>query len=1357
MGCNSGIDRAVQTRTVDANDGTGPHIWTYSSIGVDSTTTETIVSDPMGNDTVHVISELGAAMLGGLSCSLYETQTQYYQGSHTGGTPLKTVQTDYQFTANPWDRGLMNMNSPDSASVTNVFPIRATTTLPNGLVSKVETDFDAALVYHGPLDGITYNGGDGCTPPPDEPVCATTTNPVTTYTGSYGKVIAEREYDWGQGAPGPLLRQTKTTYQWQVNSAYLAANLMDLPASVQVLDGTSNQVALTTYGYDEYALNPSGITTQFDPAPANGSVRGNLTSTHHWLNGSTVSTSNCPISVSNGFVTSYTLYNDTGTVNKSTDACGNSAGDPNHTTTYTYSSSFAGAYATAVTNALRQTTSTNYDFNSGLVVSQTDLNAQITTNSYDSYWRPAQVNRPDGGQTTFCYTDAGGTTCSQTSPPFKVVVTRKIDSGRNLVSTAVVDGLGRKTETQLTSDTVCAAPGQRVVTTYDAVGRVFTVSNPFCSASDPTYGITQTQYDALGRPKQVTKQDGSVATASYVGNCTTATDEAGKGRKSCSDALGRLTTVFEDPTGFNYETDYQYDVLGNLIRVDQKGSAATDSSQWRTRTFTYDSLSQLITAYNPESGTLCYGVWQSGQCVNGYDADGNLLAKTDARGITINYTYDQLNRLTQQSFSNGNPTLTFVYDQSPDPTWAAGSSIGHLVRALKNGLGSHWFKYDVMGRPIITWQCLPSDCSGGGAVAAQYDLAGGLTQLTYPNGQIVNYTPDSAGRDVSAIDNGARLNWSTGTISNTGTSTNFVTGATYGPHGSLTSFVSGNGASFAGITNGFVYNNRLQPCRTTASSTGQLPTTCTSLWGNLLDLEYRYNLGAGDNGNVSQIVSWRDPSRNQVFTYDALNRLASAQNAGTDCTKATLNPSVTEYWGNSYGYDAWGNLLSKTVTKCGGENLSVTARNNNQLLGYTYDPAGNMTNDSTGNHSYTYDAHSQITQVDGGAATYTYDAEGHRLRKDVAGSPATEYIYFGDEIIAEKNAATGAWTNYVFFDGERVARQDFPSNAVSYYFSDHLKTTDIVADAQGNIKNESDFYPWGGELQFINNDSNHYKFTGKERDNETGLDYFGARYYSNGLGRWISADWSATPIPVPYADFEDPQTLNLYSYVRNLPTTRADADGHCPTCAAVAEGAELGAEAGAEFGPVGVGIGTVVGGIAGGVGLGWVLDKISGPVPETLGNIRIPGITPANGVPPSSPPPSASTNISSGAPGTAPTNIQTGTPGTPSQTRAPAPINTDARPGTLGKPDHQATVQEEAARVNGDSEVTIKTPNGSKGSRRADAVGTNPKTGAAEIVQVYRPTPAGNIPKRERDAATDIENATGVKPTMVPVRPLPKP
>jgi len=70
-------------------------------------------------------------------------------------------------------------------------------------------------------------------------------------------------------------------------------------------------------------------------------------------------------------------------------------------------------------------------------------------------------------------------------------------------------------------------------------------------------------------------------------------------------------------------------------------------------------------------------------------------------------------------------------------------------------------------------------------------------------------------------------------------------------------------------------------------------------------------------------------------------------------------------------------------------------------------------------------------------------------------------------------------------------------------------------------------------------------FTGKERDTESGNDYFEARYYSSAMGRFMSPDWSDKPDPIPYADLEDPQTLNLYSYVRNNPLTRRDLNGHC--------------------------------------------------------------------------------------------------------------------------------------------------------------------------------------------------------------------
>ncbi|HLJ29455.1 MAG TPA: RHS repeat-associated core domain-containing protein [Candidatus Angelobacter sp.] len=161
------------------------------------------------------------------------------------------------------------------------------------------------------------------------------------------------------------------------------------------------------------------------------------------------------------------------------------------------------------------------------------------------------------------------------------------------------------------------------------------------------------------------------------------------------------------------------------------------------------------------------------------------------------------------------------------------------------------------------------------------------------------------------------------------------------------------------------------------------------------------------------------------------------------------------------------------------------------------------------------------------------------------GTTGTIYWYMSPGIVGESDLTGSPKSEYVF-DGERVARKDFSGSttSVSYYFSDHLETASVVTDSSGTITEDEDYYPWGGELQFTNNDGNHYKFTGKERDAETGLDYFGARYYGNWLGRFVSADWSEAPKPVPYAELTDPQSLDLYGYVRSIPTARLDPDGH---------------------------------------------------------------------------------------------------------------------------------------------------------------------------------------------------------------------
>jgi RHS repeat-associated protein len=653
----------------------------------------------------------------------------------------------------------------------------------------------------------------------------------------------------------------------------------------------------------------------------------------------------------------------------------------------------------------------------------------------------------------------------------------------------------------------------------------------------------------------------AVVSASAVGNQVNLTSKTvgSAGNAALSASYTWNTAIFPQPSftttasgvfgGYDamlldnnpYKTLYAYDALGNLYCVEQHGDATSGTAcpatppgptdapvapdpnnAWRRRLFAYDSLSRLRWASNPESGVITYT----------YDADGELLQKTSpapnqtgTATQTVSYCYDELHRVTgkgygAQSCPLATPVVTYAYD-------SGANAKGHLT-SLTDQAGTASYGYDILGRLATETRTLTgaNNASISKNLSYEYNLDGSLYKLHYPSGAVVTYTPDSGGRTLSAVDGGSGIN--------------YVTGATYGPDSALTGFVSGSGGA-AAITSSFTYNKRLQPLTMSATAPSQ----------TVFAIGYDFHAGNGtagsgnDNGNVFGIINYKDTThgRDQTFTYDALNRLLTAQNTGTDCS-VTILQNKTEYWGNSYGYDAWGNLLQKNVTKCGAENLTVTADAHNWIhasgTDYLYDAAGNMTRNVTPTvQTYTYDQENRLTGAAG--YTYTYDADGNRVKKS-NNSTGTLYWYMTPGIVGESDLSGNLTDEYVFFDGERVARKS--TNGVFYYFSDHLKTASVVTDSSGNIRSESDFYPWGGELQFVANDSNHYKFTGKERDTETGLDYFGARHYSNGLGRWVSADWSPTPIPVPYADIHDPQTLNLYQFVGGNPASKADPDGH---------------------------------------------------------------------------------------------------------------------------------------------------------------------------------------------------------------------
>jgi len=138
-----------------------------------------------------------------------------------------------------------------------------------------------------------------------------------------------------------------------------------------------------------------------------------------------------------------------------------------------------------------------------------------------------------------------------------------------------------------------------------------------------------------------------------------------------------------------------------------------------------------------------------------------------------------------------------------------------------------------------------------------------------------------------------------------------------------------------------------------------------------------------------------------------------------------------------------------------------------------------------------------------------------------------------------------AWQHSnVYAAGKLLATYD--ADGLHYYLDDPLGSRRVQTDYAGVLEQSCASLPFGDNLACSGSTQypTEHHFTGKERDAESGLDYFGARYYASSLARFMSPDWSAKIEPVPYSKLDDPQTLNLYAYVQNNPLASVDPDGH---------------------------------------------------------------------------------------------------------------------------------------------------------------------------------------------------------------------
>lgn len=914
-----------------------------------------------------------------------------------------------------------------------------------------------------------------------------------------------KEYDFGNGAPGALFRETRTTFITASGYTDTSVHLRGLPTQVSVYDGGGVERARSTFEYDNYTqdgnhaalINRSGISS-FDSAfNTSYLTRGNVTaSTNYLLTNGAVT----------GSVSNYLQYDIAGNVVKTIDGRG-------YATTLDFSDRFGSpdgnarlnseplelssvgqasyAFASSATNALGQTVYTQRDYYLSKPVDGEDANGIVSSSYYnDALDRPTQAKQAVGtsaeSHTSSSYDDAGRATTSSGD----------LNSTGDgvLTSKSLYDGLGRTTETRQYEGGTNYIATQ---TEYDALGQPFKTSNPFRPWQGENALWTTTMFDALGRVKTVTTPDGAVTNTTYSGNTFTSTDQAAKVKRSLTDAIGRLTRVDEPDTNGNLgavtspnqATSYTYDVLNSLITVSQ-GS--------QTRTFVYDSLNRLTSSANPESGTTNYQ----------YDNNGNLTQKTDSRvpAVTTTYVYDALNRATTRTYSDGTPAVTYVYDSG-----AVLNSKGRITSVSSSVSGTNYNAYDPLGRITAGNQVTDGLTY---STSYTYNRAGNQISATYPSGRVIASEYDAAGRIAGVRDQQSGIYYA-GALG-----TDVSNRVQYAAHGAVSVMKLGNG-----LWEHTNFNNRFQPTQIGLGSSSADSTT--------MGLTYDYG-STNNNGNILSLTyTCVGLSYTQTFGSDHLNRLITSVESGTS-------------WSQTNKYDRYGNRW----IDLGGGNQSLyfnTTNNRITTAGYAYDPAGNLTND--GLHSYGFDAENRIKTVDSVSDIYRYDADGNRVRKSFAQGENVRMVYSGGQLIAEYDLSTNALKKEYVYGARGLVATVEPATGTRYVTTDHLGSPRVITSATGSVISRHDYMPFGEELGagmggrttglgFSIADGIRQKFTSKERDAETGLDNFLARYHSSTQGRFTSVDPEGAG-----GRGSDPRSWNGYAYAGGNPVVSTDPDG----------------------------------------------------------------------------------------------------------------------------------------------------------------------------------------------------------------------
>lgn len=607
-------------------------------------------------------------------------------------------------------------------------------------------------------------------------------------------------------------------------------------------------------------------------------------------------------------------------------------------------------------------------------------------------------------------------------------------------------------------------------TTYNAKGEVVNVVNKTGKLT-----ITGTYaYDERGRKISEELSSGKNTTYKYGKNTISTTTVNGTTQKTY-DAWGNITGIV-DP--LDTYVEYKYYSNGQPSTI----NTYTNSGSCSSVAFEYDDNGHRTKLVDPDAGTMTYK----------YAADGTLLSQTDARGVTTNYSYDDLGRLTTKTYvdkSGNKKTQTNEY-------FTSGRDINRLKSQTYNGY-KRTFTYDRFGKVTSETRCNYSDHACY-TVNWTYNPLGQMEKVTYPgtlSDMSFNYSYDNNGFLKEIKLNNSKSVYSLKSYNGLTLETNTVTGV-------MNKTVD---------KDGYPYNYKL---------------TYNS---NIIDWQsFSYDKSTGNL--YGRLRQYNGALRmHEKFAYDNMDRLMSVYD------------NMKKKYTMKMSYADNGNILNKsdvgkyTYNSNGKPHAVISVSNDNN----------NITSNTV---TTEFDVNGKIGRIyitnGAGAYNYSYGPDDEKWvtnswTRDRASGHNIEHIYFGgyekitvDDVITEQYFLE----NGVVVISETVGRKD-TNYKVYQTVTDNLGSIVAVYDEHKKAAFRASFDAWGKPTVYTDKINFQYGYTGHEMLTYFGLIDMGARLYDPTLGRFLSCD---NYVQAP----DNSQNFNRYSYCFNNPLKYTDPDGN---------------------------------------------------------------------------------------------------------------------------------------------------------------------------------------------------------------------